>query len=122
MPIDSSAVVAPPHASVPAKDDTKPLSKASAITAITIGGALELYDSGVYNFFAMLIIPLYFPVDNPLGQLLLTDQDFVQLTGVLKQWATESCGERIVSCMEGGYNLSTLGETVRAHVAELQAA
>ena len=72
MPIDSSAVVAPPHASVPAKDDTKPLSKASAITAITIGGALELYDSGVYNFFAMLIIPLYFPVDNPLGQLLLT--------------------------------------------------
>ncbi|MDQ0139660.1 MFS family permease [Cupriavidus necator] len=48
------------------------MSKASAVTAITIGGALELYDSGVYNFFATLIIPLYFPVSNPLGQLLLS--------------------------------------------------
>ena len=57
---------------------------------------------------------------DPLGQLLLTDQDFVQMTQVLKQWAAETCGGRVVSCMEGGYNLETLGETVRAHVAELQ--
>src|SRR5262249_36117461 len=40
--------------------------------AITIGGALELYDSGVYNFFVTLIIPLYFPVGDPLVQLLLS--------------------------------------------------
>jgi acetoin utilization deacetylase AcuC-like enzyme len=59
---------------------------------------------------------------DPLGQLLLTDEDFVQMTRVLKQWAAETCAGRIVSCMEGGYNLETLGETVRAHVAELQAA
>ncbi len=58
---------------------------------------------------------------DPLGQLLLTDQDFVQMTRVVKQWADESCGGRVVSCMEGGYNLETLGETVRAHVQELQA-
>ncbi|EHP41199.1 citrate-proton symporter CitH [Cupriavidus basilensis OR16] len=31
-----------------------------------------MYDSGVYNFFALLIVPLYFPVGNPLGQLLLS--------------------------------------------------
>jgi acetoin utilization deacetylase AcuC-like enzyme len=59
--------------------------------------------------------------DDPLGQLLLTDGDFVQMTRVVKQWADESCGGRIVSCLEGGYNLDTLGETVRAHVRELQA-
>src|SRR6185436_10300658 len=59
---------------------------------------------------------------DPLGQLLLSDEDFVQMTAVLKQWAAETCGGRIVSCMEGGYNLGTLGETVRAHVRELQAA
>ncbi len=59
---------------------------------------------------------------DPLGQLLLADQDFAQMTQVLKQWAAESCGGRIVSCMEGGYNLATLGATVLAHVAELQAA
>jgi acetoin utilization deacetylase AcuC-like enzyme len=59
---------------------------------------------------------------DPLGQLLLQDKDFVQMTSVLKQWAAEACAGRIVSCMEGGYNLETLGETVRAHVAELQQA
>jgi len=57
---------------------------------------------------------------DPLGQLLLTDDDFVQMTRVAKRWANEACGGRIVSCMEGGYNLETLGETVRAHVRELQ--
>ncbi len=76
MPIDPSTTVPPAHAPVPqgaqAAPARKPMSKASAISAITIGGALELYDSGVYNFFATLIIPLYFPVGNPLGQLLLS--------------------------------------------------
>jgi acetoin utilization deacetylase AcuC-like enzyme len=57
---------------------------------------------------------------DPLGQLLLTDEDFVQMTGVVKDWARESCGGRLISCMEGGYNLETLGETVRQHVRELQ--
>jgi acetoin utilization deacetylase AcuC-like enzyme len=59
---------------------------------------------------------------DPLGQLLLTDNDFVEMTSVLKEWANEACNGRIVSAMEGGYNLETLGETVRAHVKELQAA
>ena len=59
---------------------------------------------------------------DPLGQLLLTDADFVQMTRVLMDWAHETCGGRVVSCMEGGYNLETLGETVRAHVKELQTA
>ncbi|HEX6189672.1 MAG TPA: histone deacetylase [Pyrinomonadaceae bacterium] len=58
---------------------------------------------------------------DPLGQLLLTDADFVQMTQVLKDWAEDACRGRLVSCMEGGYNLGTLGETVRAHVKALQA-
>jgi acetoin utilization deacetylase AcuC-like enzyme len=57
--------------------------------------------------------------DDPLGQLLLSDDDFVQMTRAVKQWAGEACGGRVISCMEGGYNLETLGETVRGHVAEL---
>ena len=56
---------------------------------------------------------------DPLGQLLLKDQDFVELTRAVKQWAASSCEGRLVSCLEGGYNLETLGETVRAHVEEL---
>jgi acetoin utilization deacetylase AcuC-like enzyme len=60
-------------------------------------------------------------LNDPLGQLLLTDNDFIRMTGVLKEWADEACNGRLVSCMEGGYNLETLGETVRAHVGALQA-
>jgi acetoin utilization deacetylase AcuC-like enzyme len=58
-------------------------------------------------------------VGDPLGQLMLKDQDFVAMTRAVKQWAASSCQGRLVSCLEGGYNLETLGETVRAHVQEL---
>lgn len=56
---------------------------------------------------------------DPLGQLLLEDEDFITMTRTLKQWAHQACNGRLVSCLEGGYNLNTLGETVRAHVTEL---
>ncbi|MFJ1252902.1 MFS transporter [Cupriavidus sp. CuC1] len=72
MPSDPTAMGATSPRAMPNTSAPKPLSKVSAVSAITIGGALELYDSGVYNFFALLIVPLYFPVGNPLGQLLLS--------------------------------------------------
>jgi acetoin utilization deacetylase AcuC-like enzyme len=56
---------------------------------------------------------------DPLGQLKLEDPDYIALTRTVKQWAVEVCQSRVVSCLEGGYNLDTLGETVRSHVAEL---
>jgi len=56
---------------------------------------------------------------DPLGQLQLEDHDYRSMTRTLKQWANETCQGRIVSCLEGGYNLETLGETVRSHVMEL---
>ena len=56
---------------------------------------------------------------DPLGQLRLEDPDFVSMTKTIKQWASEVCGGRIVSCLEGGYNLETLGATVASHVVEL---
>ena len=59
---------------------------------------------------------------DPLGQLKLEDPDFVSMTETIKQWADEVCEGRVVSCLEGGYNLDTLGETVRRHVAQLNAA
>jgi acetoin utilization deacetylase AcuC-like enzyme len=56
---------------------------------------------------------------DPLGQLRLEDEDYVSMTRTVMQWADDACGGRIVSCLEGGYNLDTLGETVKNHVAEL---
>ncbi|WP_433740272.1 MFS transporter [Pseudomonas putida] len=45
---------------------------ARAIAAITIGSGLEFYDFSVYSFFATLIGRQFFPVESPLGQLLLS--------------------------------------------------
>jgi acetoin utilization deacetylase AcuC-like enzyme len=56
---------------------------------------------------------------DPLGQLLLEDEDFVKMTRAVKEWAGSVCAGRIVSCLEGGYNLETLGATARAHVRTL---
>jgi acetoin utilization deacetylase AcuC-like enzyme len=56
---------------------------------------------------------------DPLGQLRLEDPDFVSMTATVKQWADEVCEGRLVSCLEGGYNLATLGQTVVAHITEL---
>jgi acetoin utilization deacetylase AcuC-like enzyme len=56
---------------------------------------------------------------DPLGQLQLEDPDFESMTRTVMQWADDVCDGRIVSCLEGGYNLETLGHTVQAHVAAL---
>lgn len=61
-------------------------------------------------------------ISDPLGQLQLEDPDYVSMTRTIMQWADEVCNGRLVSCMEGGYNLNTLGETVRTHVETLAAA
>ena len=58
---------------------------------------------------------------DPLGQLRLEDEDFVSLTRTARQWANSACQGRLLSCLEGGYNLDTLGGTVRSHVKELSA-
>src|ERR1043165_3129822 len=57
--------------------------------------------------------------DDPLGQLSLTDEDFVALTRVAKDWARDAGAGRLVSCLEGGYTLLPLGATVTAHVRAL---
>ena len=56
---------------------------------------------------------------DPLGQLQLEDPDYVAMTRSIMNWANSVCQGRVVSCLEGGYNLDTLGETVRSHVETL---
>ncbi len=53
---------------------------------------------------------------DPLGQLLLNDASYERMTKRLKEAAQATGRGRVVSCLEGGYNLSTLGDTVRSHV------
>lgn len=56
---------------------------------------------------------------DPLGGLLLEDRDFAEMTREVMDLAARHASGRVVSVLEGGYNLQTLGETVRTHVASL---
>jgi acetoin utilization deacetylase AcuC-like enzyme len=58
-------------------------------------------------------------VDDPLGQFLLTDADFRELTGMLLELAAKYCHGRLVSVLEGGYNLEGLAMAAEAHVRAL---
>jgi acetoin utilization deacetylase AcuC-like enzyme len=57
--------------------------------------------------------------DDDLGQLGLVESDFAWLTHALKGVAQRHAKGRLVSCLEGGYNLHALGASVEAHVREL---
>jgi acetoin utilization deacetylase AcuC-like enzyme len=56
---------------------------------------------------------------DPLGNFLLTDQDFFDLTRLMMEVAMRHAGGRIVSVLEGGYNLTGLTAGVNAHARAL---
>ena len=57
--------------------------------------------------------------EDDLGQLGLVEADYEWLTRQLKGLADRHAGGRIVSCLEGGYNLSALARSVAAHLRVL---
>ena len=57
---------------------------------------------------------------DPLGQLELTDDDYVELTGLVLDMARQHAGGRVVSVLEGGYNLTGLASAAAAHCGRLQ--
>jgi acetoin utilization deacetylase AcuC-like enzyme len=57
---------------------------------------------------------------DPLGQFRLTDTDFTDLTNIMLEIADKHAHGRLVSVLEGGYNLDGLTKGVSAHVQALQ--
>jgi acetoin utilization deacetylase AcuC-like enzyme len=57
--------------------------------------------------------------EDDLGQMGLVEADFAWITQQIMLVAREHARGRIVSCLEGGYNLSALGRSVAAHVKVL---
>lgn len=57
---------------------------------------------------------------DPLGHFNLTDRDFAELTTIVKGIADEYAGGRLVSVLEGGYNLSALASASVAHAKVLR--
>ena len=57
--------------------------------------------------------------DDDLGQLSMLESDYVWVTKEIKKIAKLYCGGKIVSCLEGGYNLYALAVSVEAHIRVL---
>ena len=56
---------------------------------------------------------------DPLGRFTLTDRDFADLTRAAMEIADRYAGGRVVSVLEGGYNLEGLARASAAHVEAL---
>ncbi len=57
---------------------------------------------------------------DPLANLNLTDDDYAWITAELMAVADECCAGRVVSVLEGGYDLEALQTASAAHVRELE--
>ena len=56
---------------------------------------------------------------DPLGRFTLSDRDFAELTTLMLEMADKHAGGRLVSVLEGGYNLNGLASAAAAHVHAL---
>ena len=61
-------------------------------------------------------------VDDPLAQLCFEIEDYTWVTEKLVTAAAEHCQGRLVSSLEGGYDLAALAASVEVHVRALMAA
>jgi acetoin utilization deacetylase AcuC-like enzyme len=57
--------------------------------------------------------------EDDLGNMGLVEDDYAWITDQMREIAKRYAHGRIVSCLEGGYNLSALGRSVVAHVRSL---
>jgi acetoin utilization deacetylase AcuC-like enzyme len=56
---------------------------------------------------------------DPIGSLGLETEDFTEMTRFVIDIAAAHARGRLVSCLEGGYNLEALAESVQTHLEEL---
>jgi len=61
-------------------------------------------------------------VADPLAALRLTEADFAWVTEAIVDAARRLCGGRVISTLEGGYDLGALAASAAAHVRALMAA
>ena len=57
--------------------------------------------------------------DDPLADFELIEDDFYWITKQLSAFAKKYCKNKLVSCLEGGYNLEALSRSVLVHVKGL---
>ncbi len=55
-------------------------------------------------------------IDDPLSGTLVTDEGFRAMSRILLDFVGDTCGGRMISMLEGGYDLESLGRCVEDHV------
>ena len=58
--------------------------------------------------------------DDPLGGTKVTAQGFAEMTRIVKEIAKRSSNGRLVSVLEGGYNLEGMADSIAAHISVLK--
>ncbi|MEP1519472.1 histone deacetylase family protein [Ascidiaceihabitans sp.] len=88
--------------------------------------AIEVYKSKVLPALAkhqpeLILISAGFDAhqDDPLANLNWSTEDFRTMTKMILQTAQDLCKGRVVSVLEGGYDLDALAASARVHVQEL---
>jgi len=59
--------------------------------------------------------------DDPLAGIQLSDESFARMTEMTAKFAAGTCGGKIVSVLEGGYDLDALAKSAEAHLLRLLA-
>jgi acetoin utilization deacetylase AcuC-like enzyme len=80
--------------------------------------ALERFDPG----FVLVSAGFDAHERDPLSHTRVTTEGFRRIAALVNSFAASRCGGRIVSLLEGGYNLDALADSVEAHVGGLLAA
>jgi acetoin utilization deacetylase AcuC-like enzyme len=57
--------------------------------------------------------------EDPLSATLVSEAGYARMTEVVRDWAARHTGGKIVSMLEGGYNLDALARSVEAHLKTL---
>lgn len=98
-----------------------PFASGSGRTEI-VGAFRERLVSAMKRFrpeFVMISAGFDARVGDPIGQATLKDGDFAELTDIVMGIAADYAGDRLVSALEGGYDLRGLASAVGAHVKRL---
>ncbi|WP_374591318.1 histone deacetylase family protein [Aquabacterium sp.] len=113
-----------PHSGTPpAASNMHNLALPARTRGIEVRAQIETHWLPVLNNFKpeMIFISAGFDAhrDDGLAELGLTEADYEWITQRLVEVARRHCQGRIVSCLEGGYNLGPLARSVEAHLQAL---
>lgn len=84
-------------------------------------GALESFADRIRPQLVLISAGFDTHVEDPVGSLGLEDEDFARLTDMVLNVADVHAGGRVVSVLEGGYNLQVLPGSVATHLTTMLA-